>query len=173
MKRQFTKVNGKQGRYSDYEIPEPTLWSIFSNLVDACLLLQYGGVVEDDVVEGWTPIVHRDLHHGNVLLDDPLPEAPFPSYPRAVLTDFGLAIRTNTDDPLNPMAYNDCVGLDYWRAPEQNTFLTENTIRPFFHDSMSGTDFSDAKLSGGLAKLLLGDSLTVSVNKLTLTTRII
>ena len=44
------------------------------------------------------------------------------------------------------MAYNDCVGLDYWRAPEQNTFITAKTIRPFLHGDMGGTDLSDAKL---------------------------
>ena len=51
-------------------LPEPALWSIFSNLVDACLVLQYGGVAENEAKPAWTPIVHRDIHTGNVWLKD-------------------------------------------------------------------------------------------------------
>lgn len=37
---------GLEAYHSNLSIPEPVLWSIFDNLVDACLLLQYGNLTE-------------------------------------------------------------------------------------------------------------------------------
>lgn len=51
------------------DIPEPAVWSLFNDLVNACLVLQYGAVEENEAVDGWVPIIHRDLKDGNVFLD--------------------------------------------------------------------------------------------------------
>ena len=102
-----------------YSIPEPALWSIFSNLGEACILLQYGSSDRDEGPDDWQSIVHRDMHLDNIFLSDRASNDDFPHYPRAVLGDFGRAIMTNPDDPLNPMAYRDSVCLHAWHAPEQ------------------------------------------------------
>lgn len=114
---------------SNESIPEPALWSIFNDLVDACLLLQYGGVEEHDAKPGWEPIVHRDIKLDNIWLDSPS-TSRFPSYPVARLGDFGLAIMTDENDRNNPMAYNDAAGAIFWRAPEQHMYLDSKQLRP-------------------------------------------
>ena len=111
-------------------IPEPALWSIFNDLVDACLLLQYGDVDGDEPVEGWAPIVHRDIKLDNVWLDSRNAKRRFPSYPTARLGDFGMAVMTDENDPNNPMAFNDGDGAHVWRAPEQLLFLDQQSLQP-------------------------------------------
>jgi hypothetical protein len=49
------------------EIPESFVWHLMSGLVDACLVLEQGGL--DGPVKRWKPLVHTDLHFGNVLLE--------------------------------------------------------------------------------------------------------
>jgi hypothetical protein len=49
------------------EIPESFVWHLMSGLVDACLVLEQGGL--DGPVKGWKPLVHTDLHFANVLLE--------------------------------------------------------------------------------------------------------
>jgi hypothetical protein len=56
-----------RGEYGAEEIPEAFVWWLFKGLVDACVVLQRGDVLLP--VEGWKPLVHNDLHMGNVLLD--------------------------------------------------------------------------------------------------------
>lgn len=119
-------------------IREPALWSILNNLVDACLLLQFGAVDEANANPDWKPMVHRDLHFGNVWLDEPDPSGAFPSYARAVTGDLGLSILTDGNDPLNPMAYNDGSGANHWCAPEQNLFVRNATSRPVTHPKLTG-----------------------------------
>ena len=51
------------------DIPEAAIWSFFYDLVNACLVFQYGAVEEDRAGEYWKPIVHRDLKLENVFLD--------------------------------------------------------------------------------------------------------
>lgn len=114
-------------------IPEPAVWSIFGNLVDACLLLQNECLDPDNPEPNWTPIVYRDFKLDNIWLAEPIDGGDFPSYPTAVLGDLGLAVRTTDSDPLNPVGYNDGSGLDGWRAPEQCIFVRKGTNRSVAH----------------------------------------
>lgn len=111
------------------DFPEPFVWSVFNDLVNACLVLQYGAVEEDDAKQDWTPIIHRDFKPPNVFVDTRYDNDPeFSVYPRARLGDFGLAIQTTDDDGHNPWAYA-YGGTDGWRPPEQMRTKTNNTLR--------------------------------------------
>lgn len=126
--------DGSEVCHSHLNIPEEALWHIFQNLVDACLVLQYGAVEREDAVDDWRPIVHRDIKPDNVWLDEPAEE--FPSYPRARLGDFGIAIMTDENDPYNPLAYNDGMRAKFWRAPEQHLYLSPETLTPLKGDKL-------------------------------------
>ena len=65
--------------------------------------MQHGSVLVDDEVNGWTPIVHRDMKLDNFWLDGYNEEEKddFPAYPKAMLGDFGIAIMTSDNDPNN------------------------------------------------------------------------
>lgn len=64
----FDLIN-RDDTHPKVDIPEPAIWSIFNDPVNARLVLQYGAVEQDKAKEGWIPIVHRDLKDGNVFLD--------------------------------------------------------------------------------------------------------
>lgn len=127
----FGGLNDLSGHfaYENEAIPEPAIWSIFNDLVDAGLLLQFGGVEEEDRLMEWEPIVHRDLKLENVWLDYG-DGSRFPSYPVARVGDFGVSIMTDEDDPVNPTMYNDGSGTVCWRAPEQILYLDRTTLVP-------------------------------------------
>jgi serine/threonine protein kinase len=87
----YPRQDGSFGTYHrNLPISEPALWSIFDNLVDACLLLQYGNLTENNPDPDWTPIVHRNISLDNIWLTKQLEGGHFPSYPRAVHGDFGI-----------------------------------------------------------------------------------
>ena len=48
-------------------IPESFIWHLFEGLVDACLVLEQGR--KDVAVKDWKPLVHNDLHEGNIMLN--------------------------------------------------------------------------------------------------------
>jgi hypothetical protein len=52
-------------------IPEKFLWHTFLDLVDACLLLQDGAGRNLEGNRPWRPIIHKDVHTGNVFLTLP------------------------------------------------------------------------------------------------------
>ncbi|KAK3708746.1 hypothetical protein LTR37_011267 [Vermiconidia calcicola] len=124
------KKGGYYGTVDNRRIPEPVIWSFFTDLVNACLLLHHGGVDASEAVPGWKSIVHRDIKLDNIWLDAPDIALRFPSYPKARLGDFGLAIRTSDTDLNNPLAYNDDVGTPNWKAPEQLPFVDKDTMQP-------------------------------------------
>ncbi len=105
--------------------------SIFNDLVEAFLLLEYGGADRESREEepGWMPVVHRDLKPGNVFLGLAGGDDSFPAYPKARVGDFGCSVMTNEDDPNNPLAYNCAWGTKGWRPPEQFHYLNKNNRR--------------------------------------------
>ncbi len=111
-------------------IPEPAIWWFLECMTEACLLMQYGGVEENEARPGWEAIVHRDLKLGNIFLDEPKPHGPFAEYPVARVGDYGIAIMTSNDDPMNPDAYNYAQSTLCWAAPEQEAFLNPKTKDP-------------------------------------------
>ena len=112
------------------DIPEPAIWSFLNDMIDAFLLLQYGGVEEGDKDDDWERIVHRDIKLKNFLLDTAYPDGEFPSYPTAKICDFGGAIITHDDDAMNPAGYSDGWGTRAWLAPEQQLYRHKTTLEP-------------------------------------------
>ena len=114
---------------STHRIPEPAVWAIFHALTQACLLMEFGGVEDDEKRPGWASVIHCDIKPANVFLDEPDPDC-FPLYPKAVLGDFGLAVITNRTDPMNPSGYNGGEGTLCFRAPEMLSFVDQETLQP-------------------------------------------
>lgn len=115
----------------EMNIPEMFIWSVYADLLKALCFMWFGiRDVKSEVfpAEGWKPILHRDIHMGNIFVADLSPdskssgtnekktdeqpssqtsETPTPTpteYPRVVLGDFG------NSDPLsssqqNPASY--------------------------------------------------------------------
>ena len=111
-------------------IPEPALWAILHSLTQACLLMAYGGLSEDNHPRpGWSTIVHRDIKPSNIFLDEP-DLRDFPTYPRAVVGDFGQALVISNVDPMNPQAYNCGEGTECYQAPETLPFFNAETMLP-------------------------------------------
>ncbi|KAK5121130.1 hypothetical protein LTR85_005614 [Meristemomyces frigidus] len=109
-------------------LPEPMLWRIFECLVETGLIMQRGGIT-DVPADGWMEIVHRDLKPSNIFMDLP-PDTTYPRYPTPKLADFGLAIETWPDDPLNPTIYNAGSGTPGYLAPEQLAYMDVETREP-------------------------------------------
>jgi hypothetical protein len=49
-------------------IPEKFLWHAFLDLVDACIFLRDGTGQEPEGNGSWRPIIHKDMHLGNIFL---------------------------------------------------------------------------------------------------------
>ncbi|KAK4542808.1 hypothetical protein LTR36_006184 [Oleoguttula mirabilis] len=116
-------------------IPEPFLWSVFEAMVEACTLLEYGGLESEQFRPGWERIVHRDIKLPNIFLDTP-DAGRWPSYPKAQLGDFGMAVITSDGDPMNPTAYNDQEGTTGWMPQEMYPMLDRETKYPFLGDKL-------------------------------------
>ena len=90
-------------------LPELFIWSLYADLLKALCFMWFGVrdvMTEESPVAEWDPIVHRDIHTGNIFLAPPLPGDkisltpstesqtlkainPAPEYPRVLLGDFG------------------------------------------------------------------------------------
>ncbi|KAK5134712.1 hypothetical protein LTR08_006227 [Meristemomyces frigidus] len=75
----------------------------------------------------------RPMEWDNIFLDKEL-NTSFPKYPSPCIGDFGLAIQTSADDPLNPDWYNCGPGTAGFRAPEQIV----RSKSEVFRDNMPG-----------------------------------
>lgn len=136
-KRPRGKGAPDNGLHSALPVPEPALWCFFEALTEACLLLEFGGVEEDEARPGWERIVHRDIKLQNIFLahpDDRDEDKPhgvrWPAYPKPQLGDFGIAIITSDGDEMNPTAYNDQEGTAGWMPQEMYPMLDRETKYP-------------------------------------------
>lgn len=120
------KENDETGK----DIPEPMIWYVAEVLAKCAMEMEEGhcDLEEEDKKPGWRQIVHRDLKPLNILLCEPEWDA-YPHYPRPVVADFGLSIRTSTDDPLNP-SWLVGTGTSGFRAPETYTWVDRDTGNP-------------------------------------------
>ena len=108
-------------------IPEPFIWSVFEAMTEACLLMENGTSQKmARPPAAWWQIVHRDIGINNTWLDAADPD-DFPSYPRAVLGDFGTCILTKDVDIMNPNHYADNNGTAGYMAPEQTNTVNNTT----------------------------------------------
>ncbi len=121
-------TNQENHKLGNEPIPEPFLWSVFNDLVEAFLLLQSGDATLDAKQTGWGSIVHRDLKPGNVFLDTRESSPLFPAYPKARVGDFGCSIITSDEDPNNPLAYNDAKATPGWNPPEQLRHINKTLL---------------------------------------------
>ncbi|CAO2652088.1 Nn.00g003710.m01.CDS01 [Neocucurbitaria sp. VM-36] len=99
-------------------IPERFIWHVFSQLIDACEVLQAGGLAPAAAADvAGKPITHLDIGLRNVFLDPSIGN----NFPNAVLSDFGLSFYSlelsNPTFADNPHEYIfDQLGPNY--APE-------------------------------------------------------
>lgn len=114
-----------------HRIPEAAIWSIIYGLSKACYAMAYGTSNTEYRKPGWQAeqIVHRDIKPDNILLAPAREGAEFPSYPAAILGDWGFATITSPVDHLNPAAFQDR-GTNGWMAPEQILWLSRDTAHP-------------------------------------------
>lgn len=82
-------------------VPEPVLWMVFEKLVDQCLIMEKGAIVNPGP-NNWLEIVHRDIKPENVFLDMPDSSGYYPQYPTPKMADFGIAFETSPNDDSNP-----------------------------------------------------------------------
>lgn len=86
-------------------IPEGFIWHVFSQLVDACEVLQTGSIAPAAVDLDWKAITHLDISLGNVFLEPPIGD----NFPEAVLSDVGLSFysleQSNPASSDNPHEY--------------------------------------------------------------------
>ncbi|KAK4628249.1 putative serine/threonine-protein kinase nek2 [Fulvia fulva] len=113
-------------------IAEPMIWATAEALALAGLAMQHGTEdVDAGTLANWIPIIHRDLKPGNIFLADPSPNAQgttlWPSYPKPLLGDFGLAIETSPTDPHNPTWHLE-LGTPGYMAPEQLAYIDRTTL---------------------------------------------
>ena len=119
-------------------IPEPFIWSVFEALTDACLVMENGTTRKMAAPPPtWQQIVHKDITLGNTFLDAPI-AGDFPSYPRAVLGDFGSCILTQENDIMNPNHYADNMGSEGYMAPEQTNFINQASKELQLIDKLKG-----------------------------------
>ncbi|CZT25262.1 uncharacterized protein RCC_10991 [Ramularia collo-cygni] len=97
-------------------VPEPFIWKLFEDLVNACVILDRGDV--DPGGASWDPIVHRDMKLDNIFLSDP--GKSFCWYPTAKLGDFGPAMFVLPNDRRTVAQLSHVeVGTPQSRPPEQ------------------------------------------------------
>lgn len=107
-------------------VHEPTLRSLFEDIVRGTLLFTQGGVAPE---QNWPIIVHRDLKIDNILLDTRDNNDPnYRGFARAQVADFGLAIETYDGDPQNPNAYT-TFGTPGWTPRELELLQDKETLQ--------------------------------------------
>ena len=159
---------GRKGKRQKEEppedfVPEPFLWSLLETLTEACLLLESGAVEEDEAIADWESIVHRDIKPGNIFLDTPRDDI-YPSYPHPILSDFGIAVMTSDDDPLNPNFYNALDGTQGWMPPEMMPMVDKETWQPA-RVSKLGAKTNVWGIGGIVITLMNKDKLLFEVKK--------
>lgn len=101
-----------QGRWHEIRpLPERYIWYVFSELVNACLILEQGDL--SGAKQGWRPIVHADLHEGNIFLDRRRSEddSIHPTVRRLV-----QSFCSRTYNKLTPMQWPKVIVADFGRA---------------------------------------------------------
>lgn len=90
-------------------IPEAFLWSVFENLCIAGILMERGAIQvnDDDGVQIWNTIVHRDLRTSNVFVGTNTSDL-YRGFPTAKLGDFGLSLEMEIDQ--DPKKFNNYFG---------------------------------------------------------------
>jgi len=112
------------------QIPEPFLWRVFHSLAKLGVAMKLGRVEAATIPpKGWKEIIHRDLRLGNIFLDMATTDW-FEVYPTPLLGDFGAAIRTHENDPLNPGIFQDQAEASGFVAPEQMAYVDYETFAP-------------------------------------------
>ncbi|KAI1685416.1 Protein kinase domain containing protein [Pyrenophora tritici-repentis] len=133
-------------------LPEGFIWRMFHGLVKACIVLQEGNPLT--AVPGWKPLIHNDLHMGNVLLKSNGPTKP----PDVVLMDYGRTFydlnpeTTVTPDTLhstdNPSVYR--IAYENGRYPPE-TQPSKTIIETSFSHTEDETSFSHTKDETGFS----------------------
>ncbi|KAK4968123.1 hypothetical protein LTR66_011870 [Elasticomyces elasticus] len=107
-------------------VPEPFAWHVFYSIASALAWCHYGTITSPNLTTidfpisdpDWNTTIHRDLKIGNIFLSSSR-TAPYSSYPRIVLGDFGLSFqRDQVDGPGLPSSRHQsraCIG---WKPPE-------------------------------------------------------
>ncbi|KAI9055920.1 hypothetical protein LZ554_000856 [Drepanopeziza brunnea f. sp. 'monogermtubi'] len=122
----ITEYSKRRIAGQDVSVPEGFIWHALAGLVDALAYLANGRSFMDHNVtgtgrlEGWMPILHRDIKPDNILIRS-RDSIGTKKYPYCILADFGLAIEDV--QPGHPLAdggqnYGFKCGTPGWFAPE-------------------------------------------------------
>ncbi|PVH98430.1 hypothetical protein DM02DRAFT_46158 [Periconia macrospinosa] len=88
----------KRHELAEQRVPESFIWHVLLSMAKA-LQVCHAGPTNTTERERWTPIAHRDVMAGNILLSSS-PPTDNNLYPRVVLSDFGSSIEYKVPDPL-------------------------------------------------------------------------
>ncbi|KAF1849244.1 kinase-like protein [Cucurbitaria berberidis CBS 394.84] len=104
-------------------IPEGFIWHVFSQLVNACEVLQTGAFAPAAADANWKAITHLDIKMDNVFVEPPTGDG----FPNTVLSDFGLSFY--------PLEHSDATTLD---NPQEYVFEKQGTNYAPEHQFLHG-----------------------------------